>query len=258
MPNIASLVMTVYNRENYLSQALDSILTQTYPHWHLTIWDDGSTDTSPAIAREYARIDPRIKFIPAPHTGRGNALRAALAASNYKYLAWIDSDDILAPSALAATVEILDRHPEVGMVYTDHWLIDERGRNLGLGARCQIPYSKERLLIDFMTFHFRLIRRDVYDLCGRIDLDFPQAQDYDLCLKISEVTEIYHLQQPLYYYRTHSDTISSSQKAAQMERSATAVRNALIRRGLAARYFLNVTPDGRFHIQQKTLVSCCK
>ena len=243
-----SLAMTVYNRERYLSIALDSILTQTYPHWHLTIWDDGSTDPSAAIAREYAQLDPRIKFIPAPHTGRGNALRAALAASPHKYLAIIDSDDILAPNALAATVAILDRYPEVGMVYTDHWLIDEREHNLGLGARCQIPYSKERLLIDFMTFHFRLIRRDVYDKVGRIDLDFPQAEDYDLCLKISEVTEIYHLQQPLYYYRTHPDTSSVIQRDLQIECSATAVRNALVRRGLSDRYRLDVTEDNRFKI----------
>jgi glycosyltransferase involved in cell wall biosynthesis/D-alanine-D-alanine ligase-like ATP-grasp enzyme len=246
-----SLAMTVYNRENYLPIALDSILTQTYPHWHLTIWDDGSTDSSPAIAREYAQLDPRIKFIPAPHTGRGNALRAALAASSHKYLAWIDSDDILAPEALAATVDILDRHPQFGMVYTDHSIIDERGRSLGTGARCQIPYSKERLLIDFMTFHFRLIRREIYDLCGRIDLDFPQAEDYDLCLKISEVTEIYHLQQPLYYYRIHPNTSSVIHRDLQLECSATAVRNALARRGLSDRYQLNVSPTGLFRLHPR-------
>ncbi len=248
MPSHVSLAMTVYNRENYLSLALDSILTQTYPHWHLTIWDDGSTDTSPAIAREYASFDPRIKFIPAPHTDRANALRSAINATDCPYLAWIDSDDILAPAALAATVDILDRHPQVGMVYTDHWLIDDRGRSLGTGARCQIPYSKERLLIDFMTFHFRLMRRRVYDLVGGIDLDFPQAQDYDLCLKISEVTEIYHHPQPLYYYRVHPATISGSQKVQQTERADTAVRNALVRRGLSDRYRLDVIEGDRFKI----------
>ena len=165
-----------------------------------------------------------------------------------RYLAWIDSDDLLAPDALAATVAILDTNPQFGMVYTDHSLIDERGHTLGLGARCQIPYSKERLLIDFMTFHFRLIRREIYDLVGGIDLDFPQAQDYDICLKISEVTEIYHLQQPFYYYRIHPDTISQSQNARQTERAATAVRNALVRRGLSDRYRLNVTEGDRFRI----------
>ena len=251
MPSLVSLAMTVYNRENYLSLALDSILTQTYPHWHLTIWDDGSTDSSPEIAREYVSFDPRIRFIPAPHTGRANALRAAIAASNREYLAWIDSDDLLAPDALAATVAILDTNPQFGMVYTDHSIIDERGKTLGLGARCQIPYSKERLLIDFMTFHFRLMRREIYDLVGGIDLDFPQAQDYDLCLKISEITEIteiYHHPQPLYYYRVYPETISGSQKVQQSvaghppstERAAHAVRNALVRRGLSDRYRLDV------------------
>lgn len=241
--------MTVYNRQHYIACAIDSILTQTYPHWQLTIWDDGSTDSSPTIAHNRAKIDPRIKFIAAPHTGRANALRAAIATTRSEYLAFIDSDDLLAPDALAATVRILDTNPQIGMVYTNHWIVAEDGKILGLGARCQIPYSKERLLIDFMTFHFRLMRREIYDLCGGIDLDFPQAQDYDICLKISEVTDIYHHPQPLYYYRTHSETISASQKAQQTERAATAVRNALKRRGLSDRYCLNVTSDERFKIE---------
>jgi glycosyltransferase involved in cell wall biosynthesis len=266
MSSLVSLAMTVYNRENYLSQALDSILIQTYPHWHLIIWDDGSTDTSPDIAKHYAQLDPRIRFIPAPHTGRQHALRAAVQASDrsclaspswsgnsteaHRYLAWIDSDDLLDPDALAATVTILDSNPQVGMVYTNHWIVDKGGKVLGIGTRCQIPYSKEQLLIDFMTHHFRLIRREIYDLVGGIDLEFPQAQDYDICLKISEVTEIYHHPQPLYYYRVHPDTISQSQQARQTERAATAVRNALVRRGLSDRYRLNVSSDDRFKIEQ--------
>jgi glycosyltransferase involved in cell wall biosynthesis len=250
MPSLVSLAMTVYNREIYLGQALDSILTQTYPHWQLTIWDDGSTDSSPRIARAYAELDPRIRFIPAPHTGFQHALRAAIHAPADPgcYLAWVDSDDLLAPGALAATVNILDTNADVGMVYTDHWIIDQRGQVLGLGARCQIPYSPERLLIDFMTFHFRLIRREVYGLVGGIDKDFPQAQDYDLCLKISEVARIHHLPQSLYYYRVHPQTISQGQKAGQVERAATAVSNALVRRGLNNRYRLDVTEGGRFKL----------
>ncbi len=243
------LVMTVYNRQNYLHQALDSILGQTYPYWQLIIWDDGSTDSSIEIARKYAQQDPRIKFIAAPHTGRQHALRSAIASNtNYDYLAWIDSDDYIAPETLAKTVAVLDKHSQTGMVYTNHWIVDEQGKVLGLGARCQIPYSPNRLLIDFMTFHFRLIRREIYDLVGGIDLEFPQAQDYDICLKISEVTTIAHLQQPLYYYRTHPDTISQAQRSKQVERSSTAIRNALVRRGLADRYRLDVIDGDQFQI----------
>ena len=258
--------MTVYNRQNYLDQALNSIINQTYPQWLLTIWDDGSIDSSPDIARRYAQLDQRIRFIPAPHTGRQYALRDAIVSNtqSYDYLAWVDSDDILAPDALAATVAILDRSPlvqaklstntfdnqssQIGMVYTNHLIIDEHSKILGLGARCQTPYSKDRLLTDFMTFHFRLMRREVYDLVGGIDLEFPQAQDYDICLKISEVTEIYHLQQPLYYYRTHPDTISQAQRGKQIERAGAAVKNALVRRGLSDHYYLDILADNRFKI----------
>lgn len=190
-----SLVMTVYNRAHYLPLALDSVINQTYPHWHLTIWDDGSSDGSQAIARQYANFDRRIRFIPAPHQGRQYALRAAIQSTEYPYLGWLDSDDLLAPETLAKTVAILDTQ-RVGMVYTDHWEIDDRGLVRGVGKRSLIPYSQERLLVDFMTFHFRLIRREVYEEVGGIDLDFPQAQDYDLCLKISEVTDISHLSCP--------------------------------------------------------------
>jgi glycosyltransferase involved in cell wall biosynthesis len=216
----------------------------------LTIWDDGSTDRSPEIARQYAEIDVRIKFIPARHTGRQYALRSAItsASQDYDYLAWVDSDDLLCPETLAATVEVLDRQPATGMVYTNHWIIDQQSRVLGLGLRCGTPYSPGRLLIDFMTFHFRLIRREIYYLVGGIDLEFPQAQDYDICLKISEVTKIYHLPQALYYYRIHPGTISQSQQQQQTERAANAVRNALVRRGLSNQYYLEITAENRFKI----------
>jgi glycosyltransferase involved in cell wall biosynthesis len=264
MPSLVSLVMTVYNREDYLSLALDSILLQTYPHWHLTIWDDGSTDSSPDIAREYAKLDPRVRCVKANHAGQTHSLRAAmrtienpclvlpLCGGNLRkanrYFGWVDSDDLLAPDALAMTVAILDEKTEIGMVYTDHRLIDCEGRDLGLGARCQIPYSKERLLIDFMTFHFRLIRRPIYDAVGGIDVELNHVQDYDLCLKISEVTEIYHYPSPLYEYRVHPTMISSTQKAQVTAGAARAVRNALVRRGLNDRYRLDVIEGDRFKI----------
>jgi glycosyltransferase involved in cell wall biosynthesis len=251
MPTPISLVMTVYNRQSYLSQAIDSILAQTYPHWNLVIWDDGSTDESPEIARQYADTDTRIQFISASHTGRSPALVDAIAATpHHPYLAFVDSDDLLDKDALAVTTDLLDRHADIGVVYSDYLLIDEQSQIKGVGSRCQIPYSKDRLLIDFMTFQFRLLRREVYDLVGGIDIDFQSAEDYDLCLKLSEVTEFYHLQKPLYYYRKHTDSVSVIGKKTQIEYSGKAVTNALQRRGLSDRYRLNITPTGQFHLQK--------
>ena len=118
------------------------------------------------------------------------------AQSRGRYIGILDSDDLLEPTALEETASILESRPEFGMVYTDHVVIDSNGQRRGIGRRCQIPYSKDRMLLDFMTFHFRLIRMEVFTQIGRFDETYPLAMDYDLCLRIAEVTEIEHLSAP--------------------------------------------------------------
>ena len=255
MPPSVTFLLTTYNRASYLPSAIASILTQTYPHFELLIWDDGSTDGTLEIAQSYARQDDRIRLIAAPHQGRAQSLIAAHALAQGDYVGWVDSDDLLAPTALAETIAHLNTHPEVGMVYTDYQVIDEHNRPKGKGSRCRIPYSPQRLLVDFMTFHFRLMRRSVYEQVGGVDPSFPCAMDYDLCLKLSEVTEIHHLSRSLYTYRTHSQSISQGQRTEQIHHAARAVENALERRGLSDRYELEVQPPSRFRLRPKPKTS---
>jgi glycosyltransferase involved in cell wall biosynthesis len=244
-----SLVITVYNRARYLAAAIDSILAQTYPHFELLIWDDGSSDTSVEIARTYVAADQRVRVIAASHQGRGIALFKAIAATTGKYFGWVDSDDLLAPSALAQTVAVLEGFPYVGMVYTDHWVMDEQGKVKGLGKRCHIPYSPERLLIDFMTFHFRLLRREVYEAAGGINPELEYVEDYDLCLRLSEITQIERVRKPLYYYRVHPMSISTTRQLQQIERSQIAIDRALKRRGLSNRYELDVRVLAKYRLR---------
>jgi glycosyltransferase involved in cell wall biosynthesis len=226
--------MTTYSRERYLGAAIESVLAQTCGDFELLLWDDGSTDRSVALARAYARQDARVRVVAAPHLGRTPALKAAVAHAAGTYVGLVDSDDLLAPTALEETMAILDAQPEVGMVYTDYLDIDAHGAVRGYGQRCHIPYSQEGLLLNFMTFHFRLIRRTVLEQVGDFDTSFACAQDYDLCLRLAEVTEVRHLAKPLYYYRVHPDGISQGRAMEQIRCSYKAIRAALQRRGLAA------------------------
>ncbi|MDY6896854.1 MAG: glycosyltransferase, partial [Cyanobacteriota bacterium] len=155
MQPLISIVIPVYNREYYLKFAIESVLRQSFTNFELIIWDDGSTDNSVEITSQYVQQDKRIKLIAAKHQGFSNSLKSAFSICSGKYIGWIDSDDIIAPTALAETAKILDNNPEIGLVYTDYLLIDKDNKVLGEGTRCQIPYSKDRLLVDFMTFHFR-------------------------------------------------------------------------------------------------------
>lgn len=246
-----SLVIPVYNRAAYLPNAIESILAQTHTDFELLLWDDGSTDDSVAIATHYAQQDKRLRVVAATHQGTAPTLKAAIAQTTAPYVGWVDSDDLLAPTALAETIAILKAHPHVGLVYTDYEVIDAQGTNRGKGSRCQIPYSKERLLVDFMLFHFRLMRRTAYEQVGGIDPAFVRAQDYDLCLKLAEVTDIYHLQQPLYYYRAHAQSVSQQQRVEQILWSKQAIENAMQRRGMADDYALDVEIVGRYTVRRR-------
>ncbi len=249
-----SIVIPVYNRERYVGAAIESVLNQTMGDFELVVWDDGSTDSSIDIAHHFAELDERVRVIASEHRGVAPAVKAAFAATTGTYIGSVDSDDLLAPTALEETAAILDAHLEVGMVYTDHQVIDENGQDRGLGARCHIPYSRDRMLVDFMTFHFRLLRRCVYDQVGGIDESFEQSEDYDLCLRLSEVSAVHHIPQALYYYRRHTANISN-QNLEALHWGYRASLQALKRRGLDKRYQLDLHNTGQLILRHKETIA---
>ncbi|MBN3911434.1 MAG: CHAT domain-containing protein [Nostoc sp. NMS1] len=253
MPPLISIVIVNYNRESYLGVAIASVLAQTWQDFELLIWDDGSTDGSVAIANAYAQQDGRVRVLQADHQGLAAACKAAIAQTSGTYIGIVDSDDILAPTTLAQTATVLNRHPETGFVYTDYLNIDEKGIVIGYGHRCSIAYSQENLLVNFMTFHFRLMRRSVYDRVGGFNESFSgSAYDYDLCLRLSEVTQVRRVQEPLYLYRLHSQSMSVTRRTEQILWSQKAIAQALWRRGLAEKLQIDVElPAGRFILRRK-------
>ncbi|MHC0066550.1 CHAT domain-containing protein [Nostoc sp. UIC 10890] len=253
MSPLISIVIVNYNREAYLEEAIASVLSQTWQDFELLIWDDGSTDGSVAIAHAYAQQDGRVRVIQAHHQGVAAACKAAISQTSGTYIGILDSDDILASTALAQTATVLNCHPETGFVYTDYLNIDEKGIVIDYGHRCSLAYSPENLLVNFMTFHFRLMRRSVYDQVGGVNESFSGcAYDYDLCLRLSEVAQVRRVKEPLYFYRNHSQSISVTRKIEQILSSKRAIAQALWRRGLADKLQIDVElPAGRFILRRK-------
>lgn len=248
---LVSVIMPLYNRERYVAAAIKSVQAQTLIAFELIVCDDGSTDASLAVAKEAAGDDARVRVISMQHAGLAATLKCAHEHVSTPYIGWLDSDDMLAPLALERTYAALSRNARLGMVYTHHMMINDGGQPLGIGQRCAIPYSRDRLLVDFMTFHFRLYRRDAFERAGGINTTFTTAQDYDFCLRMSEVTEIACVPEPLYLYRMASDSISHVKRLEQIESSARAIREALVRRGLADKAELRVEIVGKFSIRPK-------
>src|SRR5690349_14291014 len=112
-----SLIVCTYNREKYIPVALRSILQQTRRDFELVVWDDGSSDGSLKAARETVKDDPRVRVVAGDHRGHAASINAAAKLLSGKYIAVVDSDDAIAPTALEETSAILDARPEVGVVY---------------------------------------------------------------------------------------------------------------------------------------------
>jgi len=246
-----SIVIQGYNRERCIGRAIESVLSQTYKDFDLLVWDDGSTDKTAKEVIEYAKRDRRVRIAFYNHRGAVKALKWALADTFGPYLCWVDSDDMLAPTALEEMVAVLKENPTVGMVYTDYQIIDDSDRLLEYRKRRRIPYSKDRLLLDFMTFHFRLIRRSVFDRAGGIDESTRCVEDNDLWLRIAELTEVRHVPKSLYFYRIHADTVSQRMRIDQIHYTQAAVSRAMERRSLSERSELNLQIRGRFSLRRR-------
>lgn len=130
-----SIGMPVYNAESYLSQAIDSLLAQTYADFEIIISDNASTDQTEAICRDYAKRDPRISYVrQQENLGAIDNFNHVFGLARGKYFKWAAYDDICEPGFLARCVEVLDSRPEIVWVHSASSKINEDGAVLDAAA----------------------------------------------------------------------------------------------------------------------------
>lgn len=236
-----------------MSQAISSVLQQTFTDFELIVVDDGSTDNSVHIVEQFAMQDNRIRHIIKPtNEGAAYALKIGYEAAKGEYVCQVDSDDMLQGPAFEKTVAVLDFNPDCGMVHTNYQDIDEFGKILGPGWRCSYDYDPMLILRVFMTFHFRMIRKSVYEEAGGIDLAFDKLEDYELCLRISEITKILKIHEFLYLYRNHPNSVHNEQHEEVIRLTKVAINEALVRRRMNDEYELDVRYRPTYTIRKKT------
>ena len=145
-----SIGLPVYNGENYLALAIDSLLAQTFQEFELIISDNASTDGTAAICRDYAARDSRICYLREPEN-RGAAwnFNRLVGLAQGEYFKWAAHDDLCAPAWLSRCVEILDRDPDVVLAFTRHQPIDADGKPFStsrnaVNAAAQCPQFNSR------------------------------------------------------------------------------------------------------------------
>ncbi|MEP7356058.1 MAG: glycosyltransferase family 2 protein [Anaerolineales bacterium] len=238
MPRV-SIVMSVYNGLPYLPAAFDSILNQTFTDFEFVVIDDSSTDGSEALLREYAASDARVVLVRNERNlGLVTSLNKGLALTRGEYIARQDADDISLPQRLEKQVAFLDSHPAVGLLGTLTQVIDAQGQPVhGTGHFMPLTDNaalQAQLLRNNPFCHGSvMLRRICLERSGPYD---PRAitEDYELWLRLAEVTELAKVEPVLYLYRVHSGALSLSISPRVYMDSARVLGDTLQRRFGAA------------------------
>lgn len=208
-----SVVMPVYNMEEYMSMAIESILSQTFTNFEFIIIDDCSTDRSEDIIHSYLS-DTRIKVLRLAKQGGNYAGRnLAISQAKGKYICAMDADDIAHPDRLELQFHYMESHPEVLAAGTAYTLI-------GIPRKPNTPLRyeevKEALLFDNCFLHpSTIFRADKLKQVGGYNEEFFYAADYDLMCRLSLLGPVVNLPHVLISYRIHSKQISTAHRNEQ-------------------------------------------
>jgi len=208
-----SVITTVYNCENYLKQSIESILNQTFKDFEYIIVNDGSTDATSVLIREFASKDSRIIPIDnKSNLGRVNSLNTALEKTRGEYIALQDADDISLSVRLEEQFSFLSNNPEYVLVGSNITVMDEFENYISEPERPEDDLEAKFSLIFRCTFANPSImyRKKVIEE-NKIEYEenFIHAEDYRIITMISHHGKVHNLKHPLVKYRKHGQNNST-------------------------------------------------
>jgi glycosyltransferase involved in cell wall biosynthesis/SAM-dependent methyltransferase len=245
VPDLVSIVMPVFNHADLLPEAVRGVQAQTWRDWELIIVDDGSKDDFDAALKPFLG-DARIRVFRQPNQKLPSALNNGFREARGEYLTWTSADNIMLPNQIERLVRALEEDSTVGLVYSDYEAIDDRGMPLSdpafrphnrLDGSARIRLPKE---VSLKSFHESkdnflgasfMYRAEVAAIVGRYDEHTFGGEDYDFWLRAHLVTPFRHVDENLYRYRVHDNTLNA--KAHELDLFEN-IRN-LLQRDVARR-----------------------
>ena len=229
MPRV-SVIMPVYNVEKYVGEAIESILNQTFTDFEFVIINDGSTDDTASIIKQYAKKDKRIKFVNhSKNKGLIAVLNEGLGLCRGEYVARMDSDDISLQTRFEKQIAYMDKHPEC--VFLGAWC-EKFGENI---TKQIFKYRNKIKLFDLLVYGCNfahptaMIRNNIvkkYKI--NYDINYPHAEDYAIWSDFAKYTEIHNLQEVLLNRRWHASNVSVLHENTQKQ-SAERVRKNILK-----------------------------
>ncbi len=220
---LVTVIMAAYNCEDYVAEAIESVIAQTYPHWELLCIDDCSTDSTRDVISRYADADERVRLLcNTRNMGAAATRNRGIEAARGEYIAILDADDVCMPDRLERSLVAFREHPEVGLVGSGARLIDGSGADKGVWQKHRLVHSSV------------MMRTDVVRDIGGYDEFFRYGQDKDLYWRLSLRYRFLLLEEPLVKYRWHGSQMSVDHSLEQRAYGTLArERHVAVREGRA-------------------------
>jgi len=201
---LISIIVPCYNQSLYMRDTLDCLKNQTYQNWECIIVNDGSTDNTLDIAKEYITNDHRYILVDKANGGLADARNAGIRASHGRYILPLDSDDLIGPTYTGKAVAYLEQHPEIKLVYCRAKFFGDRNDEWILPA-----YNYDLLLYKNHIFCSCIYRRSDYDKTSGYNPNMLYGwEDWDFLLSLLEKNnKVYQIPEILFFYRKHGNSM---------------------------------------------------
>ncbi|MBN8766981.1 MAG: glycosyltransferase family 2 protein [Thiobacillus sp.] len=202
-----SVIIPTYNREKFIGDAIKSVLDQTFQDFEIIVVDDGSTDGTAGVIKEF--YSEKIRYIYQSNQGRSQARNHALNLAQGRYIAFLDSDDLYLPEKLGMQVDFMDKHPDYGMIYTSAYCVDENGNSLPHVYEAKASgwiYEDIAFFVPVtITLPTVMARREAFEAVGGFDENMERFEDTDMWRRISKKFRIGAMQTYTCLLRTHHE-----------------------------------------------------
>jgi len=215
---LITVYITNHNYADYIEQAIDSVLKQSFQDFEIIIIDDGSTDNSRDILKKYLK-NRRIQIIFQQNKGLNISNNVAIKLANGKYIMRLDADDYLEKDALKIMVETLEADDKLGLIFPDYFIIDAQNNKKGVFVRHD--FDNEVSLYDKPAHGAcTMIRLDFLKSLGGYNEKYTCQDGYELWVKFIFKYKVKNINKPLFNYRQHGANLTSNEEKILRTRAA--------------------------------------
>jgi glycosyltransferase involved in cell wall biosynthesis len=211
MNDLISVIIPSYNTGSFVCDAVRSALEQTFSPIEVLVIDDGSTDKTRAALEQYKDC---IRYYRQENGGCSSARNTGIRLASGRFFAFLDADDVWLPDKLSKQYDLLARRPEIGLVHSDIWYLDEDtgekflkavGRE-GFTGDCYTRFFSENRILTSSV----LVRQECFDKVGVFDEKLRRAEDWDMWMRIARHYHFAYINESLLDYRLHHASLTNN------------------------------------------------